>query len=374
MNTRPSMSSSLSIHSHRTRNGDRADGTRRPGRFTSRMCLADPELQWRLIRNGARHKGSATTGLRWACRCCARECRSACMALTAHYRPAVHRQADRARHHLRRPGGDRDRERAAVRRGAGAHARVVRGAGAADGDLGGAAGHLELARRARACVRGHAGERDAPLRGQVRQSCGCDERDDFRIAARRTSTAGTTRECLHETALFSPVTGTGLAGLLRTKQVVHIADLATSRRYLVERDPTGCRLRRARRRSHAARRADAQGERADRRRSRSIARRSARSPTSRSSWSGISPTRPSSPSRTRACSTSCANRCSSRPPPPTCSRSSAARPSICRPCSIRLSQSAAQLCEADHVWHRSAAKAIAYRWPQATGMPRKLMS
>ena len=29
------------------------------------------------------------------------------------------------------------------------------------------------------------------------------------------------------------------------------------------------------------------------------------------------------------------NRCSSRPPPPTCSRSSAARPSICRPCSIR---------------------------------------
>ena len=36
--------------------------------------------------------------------------------------PAVHRQADRTGHHLRRPGGDRDRERAAVRRGAGAHA------------------------------------------------------------------------------------------------------------------------------------------------------------------------------------------------------------------------------------------------------------
>ena len=31
------------------------------------------------------------------------------------------------------------------------------------------------------------------------------------------------------------------------------------------------------------------------------------------------------------------NRCSSRPPPPTCSRSSAARPSICRRCSIRWS-------------------------------------
>ena len=40
--------------------------------------------------------------------------------------------------------------------------------------------------------------------------------------------------------------------------------------------------------------------------------------------------RPSSPSRTRGCSTSCANRCSSRPPPPTCSRSSAARLLICK--------------------------------------------
>ena len=37
---------------------------------------------------------------------------------------AVHRQANRAGDHLRRPGGDRDRERAAVRRGAGAHARA----------------------------------------------------------------------------------------------------------------------------------------------------------------------------------------------------------------------------------------------------------
>ena len=31
-----------------------------------------------------------------------------------------------------------------------------------------------------------------------------------------------------------------------------------------------------------------------------------------------SPPRPSSPSRTRGCSTSCVNRSSSRPPPPTC--------------------------------------------------------
>ena len=60
----------------------------------------------------------------------------------------------------------------------------------------------------------------------------------------------------------------------------------------------------------------------------STARRSARSPTSRSSWSPASPPRPSSPSRTLVCSTNCANRCSSRPPPQTCSKSSAARRSI----------------------------------------------
>ena len=41
------------------------------------------------------------------------------------------------------------------------------------------------------------------------------------------------------------------------------------------------------------------------------------------------------------------NRCSSRPPPPTCSRSSAARRSICRPCWTRWCESAARLCEAD---------------------------
>ena len=40
----------------------------------------------------------------------------------APYRAAIHREADRARHHLRRPGGDRDRERATVRGSADAHA------------------------------------------------------------------------------------------------------------------------------------------------------------------------------------------------------------------------------------------------------------
>ena len=69
---------------------------------------------------------------------------------------------------LRRPGRHRHREHPAAQRAAPAHGRSERGAGAADRDLGGAAGHLQLARRAGAGVPGHAGERDADLRGQVR--------------------------------------------------------------------------------------------------------------------------------------------------------------------------------------------------------------
>ena len=60
------------------------------------------------------------------------------------------------------------------------------------------------------------------------------------------------------------------------------------------------------------------------------ARRSARSRTNRLSWSRISRHRQSLRSKTPGCSTSCANPLRSRPPPPTCSRSSAARPSTCR--------------------------------------------
>src|SRR5262249_48018471 len=68
----------------------------------------------------------------------------------------------------------------------------------------------------------------------------------------------------------------------------------------------------------------------------STASRSVLSPISRSSWCRILLLKLSSRLRTRACSTSCANRFSSRPPLPTCSRSSAARRSICRRCSTRL--------------------------------------
>src|SRR5262245_44960684 len=77
-----------------------------------------PNVAWRAIAAGRDTDWSARTGTRNG--------------------PAVYRQADRAGPNLRRPGGDRDRERATVRRGAGAHARAIRGAGTADRDLGSA--------------------------------------------------------------------------------------------------------------------------------------------------------------------------------------------------------------------------------------------
>ena len=74
----------------------------------------------------ARRRSAATAPCS-ACRCCARACRSACMVLTRADGAAIHRQADRAGHDLRRPGGDRDRERAAVRRNPGQEPAARRG-------------------------------------------------------------------------------------------------------------------------------------------------------------------------------------------------------------------------------------------------------
>src|SRR5262249_29703857 len=61
-----------------------------------------------------------------------------------------------------------------------------------------------------------------------------------------------------------------------------------------------------------------------------------------------------SPSRPTACSTNCANPYSSRRPPPTCSRSSAARLSICRRCSIHWSN--LQRACARRIWPPSLAQ------------------
>ena len=69
---------------------------------------------------------------------------------------------------FRRPGRHRHREHPPAQRAAPAHRRSERGARAADRDLGGAAGHHQLAGRTGAGVQDHAGERDAHLRGGFR--------------------------------------------------------------------------------------------------------------------------------------------------------------------------------------------------------------
>ena len=66
------------------------------------------------------------------------------------------------------------------------------------------------------------------------------------------------------------------------------------------------------------------------------------------------------------------NRCSSRPPPPTCSRSSAARPSICRQCCKRSLKSAARLCDADKANITRQKNGVFYR-AEAYGFSREFM-
>ena len=70
---------------------------------------------------------------------------------------------------LRRPGGDRDRERAPVHGARGAEPRADRGAGAADGDRRDPARHLELADRPPAGVRRGGRERRPPVRRRRRR-------------------------------------------------------------------------------------------------------------------------------------------------------------------------------------------------------------
>ena len=71
--------------------------------------------------------------------------RSAPSAMCRREVTALHRKQIAAPRDLRRPGGDRDRERAAVQGAAGAQRRSHRSAGAADGDRRDPAGHQQLA-------------------------------------------------------------------------------------------------------------------------------------------------------------------------------------------------------------------------------------
>ena len=79
---------------------------------------------------------------------------------------SIHRQADRAGAELRRAGRHRHREHAAAQRAAPAHRRSLRGAGATDGNRGGAEGHLQLARDLQPVFQAMLADCDANLRGQ----------------------------------------------------------------------------------------------------------------------------------------------------------------------------------------------------------------
>ena len=159
---------------------------------------------------------------------------------------------------------------------------------------------------------------------------------------------------------FQPPPGTPLGRLLRSGEVICTADEAA------EPNP-GSAGRLAGARSLVAvpmlKEKDLIGA------SPSTATKCGRSPTSRSSWSETLPIRPSSPSRTRGCSTSCVNRSSSRPPPPTCSRSLAARPStlqpVLEPCWSRRRNSAKR--NGAIIRHEKGDVLLARRW----GAPRR---
>ena len=128
--------------------------------------------------------------------------------------------------------------------------RRSRGAGAADGDLRGAAGHLELARRPGAGVPGHAGECDAHLRGQVR-FLWLYEADGFRAVALH-GIPPALAEIINASRSFRPAPHIPLGRVARTQQVVQIPDITASRHNRT--DLSRRRAGRPRRRPHAARR------------------------------------------------------------------------------------------------------------------------
>ena len=208
-------------------------------------------------------------------------------------------QADRAARDLRRPGGDRDRERAAVQGAGGAEPRADRGARAADGHGRDPAGDRQLADRPPAGVRRHRRERRrgcaaATLRRRLPRStasCSASWRATDRIAEARAS-------CVERVPDRRRAASRARRGPSSSARSIHVAD--------VERGPG---VSRSRATAHGRSASGAvlavpllrEGEPIGA--IVSLARRGpGRSPTSRSRCSRPSPTRRSSPSRTCGCS------------------------------------------------------------------------
>ena len=146
---------------------------------------------------------------------------------------------------------------------------------------------------------------------------------------------------------------TPLGRLFMTKQVVHVSDLAAEKSYTEQHDAGvsaavelgGVGLMLA---------VPMLKENELVVRSFYFAKKSFPSPTSRSSCFRTLVSRPSSPSKTRGCSTNCVNRSINRRRRPTCSRLSATPPSICKPYLIRLPNSRRQTVRDNKgaIWQR----------------------
>ena len=161
----------------------------------------------------------------------------------------------------------------------------------------------QLARRTGAGVRGHAGECDAHLRGELRQPV-LVRRRGFSRAAHCTTSPPAFAEYRSGASRFPPPAGSRArhASARRSKSFIS----PTCRR-IRRHEPTR-RVRPSWRRSDPSVRADAQGRRADRRDRHLSAGGSPVHRQADRAGQQLRRARPSSPSRTRGCSTSCASR------------------------------------------------------------------
>ena len=288
-------------------------------------------------------RNSAARAPRCACRCARTTCCSVRSSRLSHGGSAVLRQADRAAAELRRAGGDRDGERAAPDRDA-------RGAGAADRDRRGVAGHQFLARRSRAGVRRDAREGDEAVRRRLRRVC--DVYDGEASIALRWR--GYLRAC-HEyaqTVRFRLGRASASRGRLSRRAVIHIVGPDAREPY--RRSSSRRAHGRARRRLAPCSRGAAQG--------RAVVGFIASSaqevrPFSEQADRAVGELRGAGGDRDGECAAarrtapahrrSRRSRSNTRPRRATCSRSSAARPSTCSRCSTRCVETAARLCDAD---------------------------